>query len=162
MASLHHLLSSQPGSFTVATEECVRPFYLSFIASSFDIRPSYYYGFVNPLSNLTNILSIYSLLAPVSVNLVNTGLERAQLAVLAMNNLGWTIETIAKFAFGIGLPLREAIRLCQIDTPENWPQDAYELVRRPDLAKQMGAGNHGMPLAKPKKKKASTSVCLSI
>lgn len=161
MSSLHHLLSSHPGTLTT-TEEFVRPFDLSFISSSLKINPSYYYGSVNPLSNLTNILSIYTILAPGPDNPPNTALERAQLAVFTMNRLGWTLETIAKLAFGIGLPLREAIRSCQIDTPENWPKEAYELVRRPDLAKQMGAGKRFMNSGQCRHKPAATSVCLLV
>lgn len=55
-----------------------------------------------------------------------------------MDQLGWTLEDIGRLTFGIALPLREALRLCQLEAPENWRPSAYELISRPDLAKQIG------------------------
>jgi hypothetical protein len=36
----------------------------------------------------------------------------------------------------LALPLREAMRTCQLDPPAAWPRAAYELIDRPDLALQ--------------------------
>ena len=40
--------------------------------------------------------------------------------------------------FGVALPIWEAVRLCQLEAPENWPEGAYKIIRRDDLARQVG------------------------
>ncbi|KAL1925795.1 uncharacterized protein VTP21DRAFT_678 [Calcarisporiella thermophila] len=39
-----------------------------------------------------------------------------------------------RFPFGIGVPLREAIRQCRKSPPARWPPEAYVLIGREDLA----------------------------
>lgn len=52
---------------------------------------------------------------------------------------GWTSESLSRLMPHVLLPLREAIRSCQLDPPDEWPAAAYELALRPDLARQKGA-----------------------
>lgn len=54
-----------------------------------------------------------------------------------MDELGWDLEKLDEVAFGVVLPLREAIRVCQLEAPEGWTPRAYELIRRSDLARQI-------------------------
>ena len=55
-----------------------------------------------------------------------------------MYNGGWGREELEKVVFGVALPIWEAVRLCQLDAPVNWPEGAYEIIRRDDLARQVG------------------------
>lgn len=107
------------------------------LAAHLDFSPSSFYGTVDPCRTTADILEIYERLSP-HFHASESPSLRAQNAVLEMDRRGWTIERLEKVAFGVALPLREAIRLCQLEAPENWPPSAYELVRRPDLAQQIG------------------------
>lgn len=109
---------------------------LSNLTTSLSITPSNFYGPISPLAKTSQILNIYSSLSPSSG--ITNSVIRAQNAVLKIDELGWTLEDIGRLAFGIALPLREALRLCQLEAPENWRPSAYELISRPDLAKQIG------------------------
>lgn len=132
-ATLKAILAGQPCDFD--------QFNLPTVISNLAIEPSNFYGPIDPLSTTRNILSIYSTLSPSSG--ITTSAIRAQNAALEMDKLNWTIEKLSELSFGISLPLRESLRLCQLEAPENWNPSTYELIRRPDLAKQMGGNNHG-------------------
>lgn len=99
---------------------------------------SNFYGDVASTSYSTTrgLLSLYSRLA-LSVP-DSTSSSRARSVVLQMHALGWTRETLRRLAVGVAVPLWEAIRLCQLEAPEGWPVPAYELIRRNDLARQVG------------------------
>ncbi|KAJ3732770.1 hypothetical protein DFJ43DRAFT_1179954 [Lentinula guzmanii] len=43
-------------------------------------------------------------------------------------------DFIAQLTLGIAGPLREAIRMCQMTPPTDWPQDAYKAISRDDVA----------------------------
>lgn len=94
-------------------------------------EPSEFYGRIKlcPLSSA--LVELYSLL---SIQSSESPTARSQATVLRIHEFGWTRELIKNLSFGIALPLCEAIRLCQLEAPENWPSGAYELIRRDDLA----------------------------
>jgi hypothetical protein len=52
-----------------------------------------------------------------------------------MVKLSFTLEDLDDLPFGIALPIREALRICQMNPPSAWPLAAYELLGRKDLAK---------------------------
>lgn len=103
---------------------------LSSIAPLFGLSPSNFYGPVDPCRTTRNLITIYSALAQPS--------PKAHLAVLCMDHLKWTMEDVSRIAVGVSMPLREALRACQLEAPEGWGERAYELIRRPDLARQIG------------------------
>lgn len=57
--------------------------------------------------------------------------------VLAMVEEGFRLEDIESIPYGVALPLREAMRSCRQNPPGNWPQEAYVLIGREDLAKML-------------------------
>lgn len=52
--------------------------------------------------------------------------------VLLCTSLGWTSDDLLELSVAVSLPIREAVRQCQLATPEQWPQDAYKLLGRAD------------------------------
>lgn len=110
---------------------------ISHISSSTHITASFVYGDVNPCPTTHALLDIYQRLSP-NNKAGLTASRRTAAAVLDIDSKGWTIEEIDGLAFGVTLPLREAIRLCQLEAPEGWPARAYHLIGRPDLARQTG------------------------
>ena len=51
--------------------------------------------------------------------------ERAVEALMSRN---WTLNTVEKVAFGLSLPLREALQRCASAPPKGWVADAYYLI----------------------------------
>ncbi|KAK4701396.1 anaphase-promoting complex subunit 1, partial [Phenoliferia sp. Uapishka_3] len=126
ISSLSTLLSgrSKPPSFS-----------LSSIAPSYNFTPSNFYGPTTPCLTTFQIIATYEALSTLSGP--STALLRAQQSVRVMSSMGWTSEFVARLVFGLGVPCREAIRMCQLEAPEGWPVEAYQLIRRPDLARQI-------------------------
>ncbi|GAA5959418.1 hypothetical protein JCM3765_006597 [Sporobolomyces pararoseus] len=93
------------------------PFSLSSVAQLFTPdSPSFYYGTSSsPLSSLSSVLEIYSLLSP---SASSTPTQRAHQAIYRFHELGFTTETLQDLPFGISVPIREAMRTCQLDPPE--------------------------------------------
>lgn len=56
----------------------------------------------------------------------------AERLVLLCASFGWTAEDINEISLGPALPIREAIRQCQLLSPELWPKAAYALLARAD------------------------------
>ena len=52
-----------------------------------------------------------------------------------MVKLSFTLDDVDDLPFGIAIPIREALRICQMNPPSAWPLAAYELLGRKDLAK---------------------------
>jgi anaphase-promoting complex subunit 1 len=52
-----------------------------------------------------------------------------------MVKMSFTSESLDDLPFGISLPIREAMRICQMNPPSAWPLAAYKLLGREDLAK---------------------------
>ncbi|CAB4461982.1 unnamed protein product [Rhizophagus irregularis] len=61
--------------------------------------------------------------------------EGEKAMIFEMVKFGFTSKDIESLPFGIALPLREAIRKCKENPPEDWPEAAYILIGREDLAK---------------------------
>lgn len=134
LGTLQQILRGRPPS---------TPFSLAHIASTFSLNPSNFYGAVSPLLLTSQLTQLYQTLAFAPPTGPSTTLTRAQAAVLQMHQFGWDAARIDRLAVGMSLPLREAVRMCQFDAPLCWPTEAYELVRRPDLARQVGGGAVG-------------------
>ncbi|GAA5888864.1 hypothetical protein JCM5296_005019 [Sporobolomyces johnsonii] len=139
---LSSLLSSPPSAASTSSA-----FDLPSICSRFNcLSPSLYYGLsAQPLVLTSQILEIYSLLSPSASSSTispsaSTTTTRAQSAVLRMHALGWTSSDLARLQLGVALPLREAIRMCQLDAPEGWSAGAYALIGRRDLERQAKSG----------------------
>lgn len=64
-------------------------------------------------------------------------IARVRSVVETMDKVGLGLSQLARLPFGVALPLREALRSCQLDPPASWSARAYRLVDRADLAKQI-------------------------
>ncbi|GAA5920093.1 hypothetical protein JCM1841_004092 [Sporobolomyces salmonicolor] len=139
---LSSLLSSSPSAASTSSA-----FDLPSVCSRFHCpAPSLYYGLSSePLVLTSQILEIYSRLSPsaspptISPS-ASTTTSRAQSAVLHMHSLGWTSSDLARLQLGVALPLREAVRMCQLEAPEGWSAGAYALIGRRDLERQAKSG----------------------
>jgi anaphase-promoting complex subunit 1 len=52
----------------------------------------------------------------------------AEVMVLEMATRNFKMKDVDSLPFGIGLPLKEAIRACRKHPPDHWPGDAYVLI----------------------------------
>ncbi|GJN93756.1 hypothetical protein Rhopal_006813-T1 [Rhodotorula paludigena] len=111
----------------------------SSLSVDFGSTSSAYFGSGPPPNLRTKqLISLFTSLSSPSSG--STTIMRAHGTVLAMHTEhGWSASTLAELSFGAALPLREAVRMCQLDAPEGWPKAAYELIGRPDLARQVDA-----------------------
>lgn len=57
--------------------------------------------------------------------------EGEKAMIFEMVKFGFTSKDIESLPFGIALPLREAIRKCKENPPEDWPEAAYILIGMP-------------------------------
>ncbi|GAA6053253.1 hypothetical protein JCM3770_002679 [Rhodotorula araucariae] len=140
-----HLPASPPDLFShlamllAGKTPSTAPFDLAAFASQLDLIPSGYYGSTSiPLVLTSQLFTLYTHLT--SPSTVSTAL-RAHRTVLAMHSYGWTPRTLSRIGFAAALPLREAVRMCQLEAPEGWPAGAYALIGRPDLARQVEGGD---------------------
>ncbi|GAA5990300.1 hypothetical protein JCM10908_007305 [Rhodotorula pacifica] len=90
------------------------------------------------------ITALYEILSPTTSksSVVRTRAVVQRMAV----EYGWTTATLQRLAPHILLPLREALRSCQLDPPDDWPAAAYELAMRPDLARQKSTTAQSEPV----------------
>lgn len=51
----------------------------------------------------------------------------------------WTLADLDVLPWGVALPLRQAIQHCRGNPPTDWPQEAYVLIGRNDIAASMAA-----------------------
>ncbi|GAA5900848.1 hypothetical protein JCM8208_004626 [Rhodotorula glutinis] len=125
------------------------PFDLGAFAVQLGLAASGYYGSTSaPFALTSQVLALYTHLDQPSSSTASASSSsnphvhaRAHRAVLAMHSFGWTQRTLAvRLGFAVGLPLREAVRTCQLEAPDGWPSGAYELIARPDLARQVDGG----------------------
>lgn len=110
---------------------------ISSIAKNHGLVPSLFYGHLDTCHRTRTLIAIYSRLSPSGTSIESPSV-RSRNAVLTMYARGWGREQLEKVVFGIALPIWEAVRLCQLDAPEYWPEGAYEIIRRDDLARQVG------------------------
>lgn len=128
--TLQTILSGGPRTHTFA---------LADVSSSNYFVPSLYFGDVTPLQTTVDFLELFdTLAAPAKSAEGYSAPIRCHRTVLKIFQKGWTPADINRLPFGVGLPLREAIRICQLDAPEDWPAGAYSLIHRPDLRRQYG------------------------
>ncbi|XP_072170160.1 anaphase-promoting complex subunit 1-like [Diadema setosum] len=67
----------------------------------------------------------------------NPALGSPQRTVVYMARVGLSLPDLASMPPGLALPLMEAISQSQDDPPSDWPQGAYDLLGRQDLASQV-------------------------
>ncbi|GAA5875766.1 hypothetical protein JCM3774_006451 [Rhodotorula dairenensis] len=96
------------------------------------------YGPESQPTRLTRqLIELYRVLSP---STKTNSADRARACVHKMAvEYRWTTDSLQHLMPHVLLPLREAIRSCQLDPPIDWPAAAYELALRPDLARQQGA-----------------------
>ncbi|PRQ70979.1 anaphase promoting complex subunit 1 [Rhodotorula toruloides] len=122
-------------------------FDLASIAENFSLVPSGFYGSAVVPNRLTSaIIRLYSLLSDGSAGRPAPRIHSAVRYML--DELHWTAEDLDGLTFAVVLPLCEAIRSCQLDPPDNWPVEAYNLIRRTDLARQHGASQRTAPASR--------------
>lgn len=132
-------------------------FDLSSVADSFSLIPSGFYGSTIVANRLTlSIIRLYSLLGDGSSGRPAPRIHSAVRYML--DELRWTGEDLDGLTFAVVVPLREAIRSCQLDPPDNWPVEAYNLIRRTDLARQHGAAQRAAPASRSESAAAATSI----
>lgn len=116
------------------------------LVASYGIESSHLFGRRRPLATLRQVLQIYDLWhAPAEAQ--KPGNTPAERIVLQCATFGWTPDDITELATGPAMPIREAIRQCQLKTPELWPKEAYVLLGRYDQTVLLSS--------KQKKKEAS-------
>ncbi|GAA5931103.1 anaphase promoting complex subunit 1 [Sporobolomyces koalae] len=115
-------------------------FSIEFINKLFSISNAcLYYGETSqPLSVLTDMIRIYSDMSPASTTATSaSATERAHRTIMQIHGLGWTRATLKDVPVGIVLPIREAIRTCQLDPPEPDGDESregmWELIGRREL-----------------------------
>jgi anaphase-promoting complex subunit 1 len=102
----------------------------------FGIRPSFAYGYLEPLSYLCQLTTIYACLAD---SQVHDSQKRAENAIISAVKSHVGPEFLNKLPLGIAAPLMEAARTCQLSPPADWPIAAYKAIGRNDLA---ASANH--------------------
>ena len=112
------------------------------IAPALSSTSSNFYGTAkDPCSLATDLISVYDALQS-NAEPRPSALDCAAKVVLALDRLGWTTLDIDAITFSFAMPLREVLRMCQANPPDDWPLGAYELVGRPDIAHQLGSRRH--------------------
>lgn len=86
---------------------------------------------------MRTLLKIYDLCSTKDPALLGTCTSRAEAIVLRLAAIGWTLQDLSELSIGVVLPIREAIRQCQLKPPEQWPVAAYALMQRSDQIAQV-------------------------
>jgi anaphase-promoting complex subunit 1 len=97
-----------------------------------------------------DLLAAYGLLAEAAASLgASLSLEAAQASdllqaaahriVRLLVRQRWTLADLDCLPWGVALPLRQAIQHCRSSPPTDWPQEAYVLIGRNDIAASMAA-----------------------
>ncbi|KAL4443950.1 hypothetical protein ABPG75_011687 [Micractinium tetrahymenae] len=101
----------------------------------------------------TDLLDAYVLLVEAADSMASHGgsaaLELAQAAdlleavsprlVRLLVRQRWTLADLDALPFGVALPLRQCIQHCRSSPPNDWPEEAYVLIGRNDIAASMAA-----------------------
>ncbi|GEM12547.1 anaphase promoting complex subunit 1 [Rhodotorula toruloides] len=149
LAHLASLFRSQPRS--------VNAFNLADVAERFALASSGFYGSSTVPNRLTSsVIHLYSLLGDGSAGRPASRIHATVRYML--DELRWSAEDLDGLNFAVVLPLREAIRSCQLDPPANWPAEAYNLIRRTDLARQYGSRQRSAPAPPSEPALAATNV----
>ncbi|THH09652.1 hypothetical protein EW146_g8626 [Bondarzewia mesenterica] len=101
------------------------------LASTFNIKPSFAYGRVEPLAYLRQVTAIYRCLADKTVE---DSRKRAENAMQIMVKAHLGLDFLNHLPLGLAAPLREVARTCQLSPGQDWTAAAYEFVGRNDLA----------------------------
>ena len=103
-------------------------------------RSGFSFGVAGRLFRRTRLLcSYFSLLLSGG----GTARDRAEAVVLQMVRDGFTRAQLDLLPFGIGVPLRETLRLCCPSPPGDWSAAALQLVERDDVAELVAERGDG-------------------
>jgi anaphase-promoting complex subunit 1 len=108
---------------------------LAELARTFDLCPALEYGKRDPTERVHLWNDVFNVLCDPAV-----GDQRARaisaVAVLINgdNKPSRIVRAIARLPLGIGAPIREALRSCQLNPPAEMSADGYALIERRDLA----------------------------
>ncbi|SCZ94668.1 BZ3500_MvSof-1268-A1-R1_Chr12-3g04033 [Microbotryum saponariae] len=110
---------------------------LAGIADQFGTDGSYFYGALkpHPVQTIDSLFQLFTTLVE-SHDPNKTPLLRSKPVVERMVELGIDAAALDRLSLGVGMVLREAVRACQSAAPAGMGEKAYELIRRPDLARQ--------------------------
>ncbi|KDE02819.1 hypothetical protein MVLG_06656 [Microbotryum lychnidis-dioicae p1A1 Lamole] len=110
---------------------------LSGIADQFGTDGAYFYNALkpHPVQTIDSLFQLFTTLVE-SHDPNKTPLLRSKPVVERMVELGIDAAALDRLALGVGMVLREAARACQSAAPAGMGEKAYELIRRPDLARQ--------------------------
>jgi hypothetical protein len=73
----------------------------------------------------------------------------AEAVVLTMAQRGLGSRQLEAIPLGLALPLHEAIRACRHAAPADWPEEAYALIGREDLARDLRPTARSAPITLP-------------
>ena len=105
----------------------------------FGITASFEYGRMEPLHSLFLLTQIYTCLSDSEVKDTQ---QRADNAIYTLIKSGVSSDFLDQLSLGVAAPIREAARTCQLSPPSQWPEEAYKLIGRDDLA---AAAQHHVP-----------------
>ncbi|TFK24896.1 anaphase promoting complex subunit 1 [Coprinopsis marcescibilis] len=100
------------------------------IAKNWEIKPAFAHDMVDPLADLHEVLSLFAILGD---SKAPGAQKRAEMAIHKLVT-GVGVDKIEMLPLGIALPLREALRTCQLAPPAHWPLPSYSQIGRNDLA----------------------------
>ena len=109
-----------------------------------DVTPSQYFDSCQLFPITKHMIILYDIwnAPPVTCDaLTETSSSVAERLVLLCASLGWKTDDLNELVTGPGLPIREAIRQCQLKAPDLWPRETYALMNRADqIAMITGSG----------------------
>jgi hypothetical protein len=106
---------------------------------------------------MSKLLKLYDCWHAEDISIATSSASPAERVVLLCASFGWTVEDMGEIALGPALPIREAIRQCQLQSPELWPKAAYALLARADQIAMMDG-----PLGHKSNARSSDSVSMQI
>lgn len=114
--------------------------YLDFCKSAAKDRPANFFGEMKVFRDLKDVLSLYDQWhsSPTLPVLGVSTQSPAERVVLHCAALGWQPDDLDGLSTAYSMPIREAIRQCQLICPALWPAQAYALLGRADQIAMSG------------------------
>ncbi|QRW13959.1 anaphase-promoting complex subunit 1 [Ceratobasidium sp. AG-Ba] len=108
---------------------------LSELARTFKLSPGLEYGRRDPMSRIHLWNDVFNVLCDAAIGDQRARAVGAVAALLAASTEeGDIAQAIARLPIGIGAPIREALRSCQLNPPSEMSAESYALIERRDLA----------------------------
>lgn len=151
---------------------------LSELARTFGLSPALEYGRHDPTARVHLWGDVFNVLCDAAVGdqraravaavatLVAAGEEEAGISGRAGENKGEgaavIAQAIARLPLGIGAPIREALRSCQLNPPAEMSAGAYTLIGRRDLAHMRSGRASGFTFGGEYEHRARMVRCVSL